>query len=643
MRYEPARTRGWPGRWLFVVVAFGWGWPVGAQAVPPSPPSPTAPPALSAPASTALSVEERLKKLEEMNQKLLEQNQKLSQQLQSINQRIEVAPAGPPVDLDAVDHSTSTDAPGGDGPLLSPPMGGAADRSAGGVGANTIESTPSRGAAFGGGSLISPPMGGPADRSAGASGNTIENTPSRGAAFGGGDLISFAPDDPRDATGVRMNGRFGRRFTNNGLWFESPDKVFQFHVGGRTQMDSSFFAAGNTVQYGPGGIGKLRDGVDPRRMRVRLEGALYENMLYVMEYDFVNTGAGQGPNLGLAPGVDRLTSVSNTPAIGTPVPLDLWVAFRNIPYIGHIRIGFQKEPFGFERLMSSRFLNFMERSFNQDAFYSPYSNGFDPGIMTYSTYANLRGTYALGVFKNTTNGYAYDVGGGNMKVTGRVTGLLLYEDEGREVVHLGASVRQSGYDNGQQRFRVRGPERAGLSTVWPLYGNTGVFNGYGGQQDVNLESVNVFGPWTVDAEYNFHWSQNAFQAGHPSVGALFYSGGYVEVLYMLTGEHRAYVRESGLYDRIVPRKNAYWVLGKKGAPNEAGGGAWQVALRYNYLNLNDKGINGGVLSDVTAGLNWFINPNMKFQCNYSVTNRHSPTGQSDGTIQGLGFKYAMDY
>ncbi len=551
-----------------------------------------------------------------MNQRLMEQNQQLSQQLQSVNAKLNTpkpdivsAPANttPPVDLD------------------------------------TVGTRPMVGAAAAGGDLLSPPMGGPADRSAGANANTVGNTPSRGAAFGGGDLISFAPDDPLDATGVKMNGRFGRRFTNNGLWFESPDKVFQFHVGGRTQMDSSFFAAGNTVQYGPGGTGKIRDGVDPRRMRVRLEGALYENMLFVMEYDFVNTAAGQGSNFGLNTGQDRVTSVSNTPAVGTPVPLDLWVAFRNIPYLGHIRIGNQKEPFGFERLMSSRFLNFMERSFNQDAFYSPYSNGFDPGIMTYSTYADRRGTYALGVFKNSTNGYAYDVGGGNLKATGRVTGLLLYEDEGKEMMHLGLSARQSGYDNGQQRFRVRGPERAGLSTVWPLYANTGVYNGSGGQQDLNLESVNVFGPWTIDAEYNFHWSQNAFLAGKPSVGTLFYSGGYVEVLYFLTGEHRAYIRESGLFDRIVPRKNAYWVEGKNGAPNEHGGGAWQVGLRYNYLNLDDKGINGGVLSDVTAGLNWFINPNMKFQWNYSVTTRHSPTGQSDGTIQGFGMRYAMDY
>ena len=34
---------------------------------------------------------------------------------------------------------------------------------------------------------------------------------------------------------------------------------------------------------------------------------------------------------------------------------------------------------------------------------------------------------------------------------------------------------------------------------------------------------------------------------------------------------------------------------------------------------------------------------MKFQWNYSVTLRQSPTGLSDGTIQGFGMRYAMDY
>ena len=59
-----------------------------------------------------------------------------------------------------------------------------------------------------------------------------------------------------------------------------------------------------------------------------------------------------------------------TPAAMSPTPTEVFVAQRNIPIIGNIRIGNQKEPFGFEQLMSVRFLNFMERSFNNDAFYA---------------------------------------------------------------------------------------------------------------------------------------------------------------------------------------------------------------------------------------------------------------------------------
>ena len=332
----------------------------------------------------------------------------------------------------------------------------------------------------------------------------------------------------------------------------------------------------------------------------------------------------------------------------------MFVAQRNIPIIGNIRIGNQKEPFGFEQLMSTRFLNFMERSFNNDAFYAGLTQGYKPGVMVYNTAFDLRMTWAAGVFKNVTNPYAFQVGGGDWAETMRVTGLLLYEDEGRKVMHLGITGRNSGYDNGTSRFRVRGPERSGLNQEWDNYANTGAFHASGGQQDINLESVNVFGSWTIDAEYDFHFDQNAFLGGangtrQTSVGTLFYSGGYVEVLYFLTGEHRAYIRQSGLYDRIVPRQNAFWLKGEDGKPNTHGWGAWQVGLRYNYLNLNDKGINGGVLNDITLGLNWFLHPNAKLQFNYSITDRHSPAspgmpiGQSDGTIQGFGMRLAMDF
>ena len=90
-------------------------------------------------------------------------------------------------------------------------------------------------------------------------------------------------------------------------------------------------------------------------------------------------------------------------------------------------------------------------------------------------------------------------------------------------------------------------------------------------------------------------------------------GAYAQVGYFLTGEHRPYDRKAGAIDRIIPFHNF-------GPWNNDGGasgmGAWEIAGRWSYLDLNDKNIRGGTVTDLTAGLNWYLNPFWKMQLNY---------------------------
>ena len=48
----------------------------------------------------------------------------------------------------------------------------------------------------------------------------------------------------------------------------------------------------------------------------------------------------------------------------------------------------------------------------------------------------------------------------------------------------------------------------------------------------------------------------------------------------------------------------------------------QVGARYAYSDLDDGKIHGGIINEVTLGVNWFLNPNMKFQWNYDIGHRH---------------------
>ena len=128
----------------------------------------------------------------------------------------------------------------------------------------------------------------------------------------------------------------------------------------------------------------------------------------------------------------------------------------------------------------------------------------------------------------------------------------------------------------------------------------------------------------------------------------------MQLFYFLTGEHENYNRKTGVFDRVTPAENSCLVQTPCGPA--WGRGAWQIGARYDYLDLNNQGIDGGMLHNLTAGLNWFLNPNMKLQFNYIATYRDAEgvlipgtnplvlTGdQGTGWIHGFGMRLAHDF
>ena len=83
-------------------------------------------------------------------------------------------------------------------------------------------------------------------------------------------------------------------------------------------------------------------------------------------------------------------------------------------------------------------------------------------------------------------------------------------------------------------------------------------------------------------------------------------GGYAEVGWFLTGESRGY--RGGRFDRTSVRRPV---------GGEAGGaGAFQLNLRYDYLDLNSGAIRGGTQNGLQLGLIWIPQDYIRFLLNY---------------------------
>jgi phosphate-selective porin OprO/OprP len=157
----------------------------------------------------------------------------------------------------------------------------------------------------------------------------------------------------------------------------------------------------------------------------------------------------------------------------------------------------------------------MERSDAHDAFFQPSQRV--TGVMVFDSYLDDRTTAALSlarVGRQTITPFAFGTGPGEYALTGRLTGLPVYEDDGRRLLHVGIGYSLSGTDNNRFEAANRPLVRAGAgSNQVPDIISTGEFFTPDPVQTLNAELAAVFGRLSMSA------NPKRVTVGYPSTHA----------------------------------------------------------------------------------------------------------------------------
>ncbi len=355
-----------------------------------------------------------------------------------------------------------------------------------------------------------------------------------------------------------------------------------------------------------------------RRIRLEMKGDILETMLWRVQIDFNNPSSAEMK--------------------------DVYLGFTELPMNQDFLIGHQKRPIGLDHLNSSRYNVFLERPFVVEAF-NEDARRLGMAMYGHTDDESFNWRYGAYMLENISRDGRYIGQSNQMSLNGRLAGSPWYDEAsgGRGYFHWGLSgmfARPDGDRNdsdtneNEGRFRTRAGSRSDMRWL-----NTGRIAGAETYEILGLESIFNIGPFQAVSEYQQTWVQ---REGGPD---LQFGGAYFYLSYFLTGEHIPYTRTSSTIGRVKPFENFFLVDNCFGG-HSTGWGAWNVAVRYDYLDLSDDNVLGGIGSAWTTALNWHWTPYSKvqFDASYGEIRDHEPVdGQTDGHYFLLGTRFAVEF
>ena len=348
-----------------------------------------------------------------------------------------------------------------------------------------------------------------------------------------------------------------------------PSGNFTFKPRGVLEADVALFKERD------GGY-DYNNGTAIRRARLGFEGTAFKYFNYRLEVDF----AGNAVNL-----------------------TDAYLQYTKIPKT-LVTLGQHKAPFGLESNNSDNYNTFLERGMFTNAFGNA---GAERRIGLSASYAPKETlNLSVGLFgdnesiSRSASAPVTDTPDESWGVNGRVTYEPVF-DTGK-IIHLGLSgYYRTALKSGDVEDAVRLTDRPNIRVDNGNIADSGVITDVRSLRYGGAEAAAVFGPFTLAGEVGRLWlDRDGASNKH-------FTGYYLYGSYFLTGETRPF--RNGNFDRVRP----FTELGKDGL------GGFEIALRYDYLNLSDTPIlarSGNDAQSLTFGLNWYFNPYAKLMTNW---------------------------
>tara|TARA_R110002050_G_scaffold115884_2_gene232164 strand:- start:1831 stop:3177 length:1347 start_codon:yes stop_codon:yes gene_type:complete len=371
-------------------------------------------------------------------------------------------------------------------------------------------------------------------------------------------LVNAAKADQEAVEAIKVDAEKGAnpdvKITTKGkLKFEDKDGNWSFQPIGRVMWDVVSVDSDTNAHDD-------FNGTELRRARLGFEGKVYD-WGYKFEGDFAG---------------------------GNTAIKDAFVSYGK--KVGDNKLGFKlgqsQIAFGFNTAASSKYMTFLDRPWYADSQLSPARESGVAAKLSGKSWSVASSLSSGGLSGGKTD---KDINGTTFALRGT---LVPFKQDKTHLVQVGAgymniSNAANGFNYGGQHL-VAHKDNTKIDTLTISEAD------YDGSDAFQVDAVGIFGPLHALAEYN-----NYSAGSKAATGDINFDSYSVETGYFLTGESMKL--KHGLWSGVSPKSST---------------GAWQIAARFESINIDDGIVGDDEAKKWTVGLNYYPTKNIRLMLDY---------------------------